>query len=207
MLAEEKTEERVEEKPAEEVDEKVQARDLVLLEAALYVAGRPLDLRELASVLKTRSKKRVQRTAQKLVELYITRETALEILPLEEDRYVMQLKAEYTPEVRRLSLRPMLSVGPLKTLSYIAYRQPLPQKQVIDVRGQHAYGHVKQLEDLNLISRERAGRSRLLRTTAFFADYFGLSHDLKTMKQQLKTIFEKEDLDQPELGQPQPPTP
>jgi segregation and condensation protein B len=207
MLAEEKTEERVEEKPVEDVEEKVQARDLVLLEAALYVAGRPLDLRELASVLKTRSKKRVQRTAQKLIELYITRETALEILPLEEDRYVMQLKAEYTPEVRRLSLRPMLSVGPLKTLSYIAYRQPLPQKQVIDVRGQHAYGHVKQLVDLNLISRERAGRSTLLRTTAFFADYFGLSHDLKAMKQQLKTIFEKEDLDQTEPDQSQPPTP
>jgi len=207
MLAEEKTEERVEEKPTEEAEERVQARDLVLLEAALYVAGRPLDLRELASVLKTRSKKRVQRTAQKLIDLYITRETALEILPLEEDRYVMQLKSEYTLEVRRLSLRPMLSVGPLKTLSYIAYRQPLPQKQVIDVRGQHAYGHVKQLEDMNLISRERAGRSRLVRTTAFFADYFGLSHDLKTMKQQLKTIFEKEDLDQPEPRQPQPPTP
>lgn len=203
MLAEEKTEE---EKPAEEVEDKVQARDLVLLEAALYVAGRPLDLRELASVLKTRSKKRVQRTAQKLIDLYITRETALEILSLEEDRYVMQLKAEYTPEVRRLSLRPMLSVGPLKTLSYIAYRQPLPQKQVIDVRGQHAYGHVKQLEDLNLIVRERAGRNMLLRTTAFFADYFGLSHDLKAMKQQLKTIFEKEDLDQPEPEQPQPKT-
>jgi segregation and condensation protein B len=204
MLTEEKTEERVEDKPAEEAEEKIQARDLVLLEAALYVAGRPLDLRELASVLKTRSKKRVQRTAQKLIELYVIRETALEILPLEEDRYVMQLKSEYTPEVRRLSLRPMLSVGPLKTLSYIAYRQPLPQKQVIDVRGQHAYGHVKQLEDLNLIIRERAGRSRLLRTTAFFADYFGLSHDLKTMKQQLKTIFEKEDLDQTEPEQPQP---
>jgi len=44
----------------------------------------------------------------------------------------------------------------------------------------------------------------LLRTTAFFADYFGLSHDLKTMKQQLKTIFEKEDLDQAEPEKLQP---
>jgi len=195
-----------EQKPEEEAEEVIDKRDLALLEAALYVAGRPLDLRELASVLKTRSKKRVQRTAQKLIELYVARETALEVLPLEEERYVLQLKAEYTPEVRRLSLRPLLSVGPLRTLSYIAYRQPLPQKQVIDVRGQHAYGHVKQLEDLNLISRERAGRSRLVRTTEFFADYFGLSHDLKTMKQQLKTIFEKEDLDEPEPGKLQPKT-
>jgi len=192
-------EEKAGEKP-EAAEDKVDKRDLALLEAALYVAGRPLEVRELASVLKTRSGKRVQRTAQKLMELYNARDTALEILLLENERYVLQLKAEYTPEVRRLALRPLLSIGPLKTLSYIAYRQPLPQKQVIDVRGQHAYGHVKQLEDLNLISRERAGRSMLVRTTEFFADYFGLSHDLKTMKQQLKSIFEKEDLDEAEPG-------
>lgn len=173
--------------------------DLTLLEAALYVAGRPLDLKTLASVLKTRSKKRVRRLAQKLIETYCSRYTSLEILPLENERYVLQLKAEYTPEVRRLSLRPLLSVGPLKTLSYIAYRQPIPQTQVIDVRGQHAYGHLKQLENLDLISRERAGRSKVIRTTGFFADYFGLSHDLRTMKQQLKHIFEKEDFSQSEL--------
>lgn len=181
------------------LEERKEKRDLTLLEAALYVAGRPLDLKTLASVLKTRSKKKAQRLAQKLIETYKDRDTALEILSLEDERYVLQLKAEYTPEVRRLALRPLLSVGPLKTLSYIAYRQPISQTQVIDVRGQHAYDHLKQLEDLNLIARERAGRSRVIRTTAFFADYFGLSHDLKTMKQQLKNIFEKEDLTKTEL--------
>ena len=200
---EEKAKETTEDRAEKPVDER-EKRDLALLEAALYVAGRPLELKELGSVLRTRSKKRVQRMAQKLMELYNVRDTALEILSLEDERYVLQLKAEYTPEVRRLSLRPLLSAGPLKTLSYIAYRQPLAQKQVIDVRGQHAYGHVKQLEDLNLICRERAGRSRLVRTTPFFADYFGLSHDLKTMKQQLKNIFEKEDLDEAEPEKVQP---
>jgi len=179
--------------------ENEERRDLDLLEAALYVAGRPLDLKTLASVLKTRSKKKVQRLIQQLIEAYRNRDTALEILSLENDRFVMQLKTEYTPEVRRLTLRPLLSVGPLKTLSYIAYRQPVPQTQVIDVRGQHVYDHLKQLEDLDLISRERVGRSKVIRTTEFFADYFGLSHDLKTMKQQLKSIFEKEDLAKPEL--------
>ncbi len=181
------------------VDEKQDKRDLALIEAALYVAGRPLDLKTLASVLKTRSKKKAQRLAQQLAETYKTRDTALELLALEDERYVLQLKSEYTPEVRRLAVRPLLSVGPLKTLSYIAYRQPVPQKQVIDVRGQHVYDHLKQLEDLELITRERAGRSRVIRTTGFFADYFGLSHDLRTMKQQLKGIFEKEDFAKPEL--------
>jgi len=169
-------------------------RDLALLEAALYVAGRPLDLRTLASVLKTRSKNKARRLARALVDAYKSRETALEILELEDERFVMQLKTEYTPQVRRLAFRPLLSIGPLKTLSYIAYRQPVAQTQVVDVRGHHVYDHLKQLEELDLIARERAGRSKVLRTTEFFADYFGLSHDLKTMKQQLKGIFEKEDL-------------
>lgn len=181
------------------LETKEDKRDLALLEAALYVAGRPLDLKTLASVIKTRSKKKAQRLVQQLVEVYKSRDTALELLALEDERYVLQLKAEYTPEVRKLALRPLLSIGPLKTLSYIAYRQPVPQKQVIDVRGQHVYDHLKQLENLELISRERVGRSRIVRTTGFFADYFGLSHDLRTMKQQLKTIFETEDFGKPEL--------
>jgi segregation and condensation protein B len=82
-------------------------------------------------------------------------------------------------------------VGPLKTLSYIAYRQPVPQAQVIDVRGHHSYDHLKQLEGLGLIERERAGRTKIIRTTEFFADYFGLSHDLRGLKKQLKNIFEE----------------
>lgn len=165
-------------------------QDLVLLEAALYVAGRPLNLKTLASVIKTRSKNKTRKLAKELVEEYRNRDSALEILELEDDRFVLQLKGEYTPRVRKLALRPLLSVGPLRTLSYIAYRQPIPQSHVIDVRGHHAYPHLKQLEDLGLITREKTGRTKVIRTTEFFADYFSLSHDLRAMKQQLKGIFE-----------------
>jgi segregation and condensation protein B len=165
-------------------------RDLALLEAALYVAGRPLDLKTLGSILRTRSRRRVQNLARTLMKRYESRDTALEVLELEDQRFVLQLKAEYSPRVRRLAMKPLLSLGPLKTLSYIAYRQPVPQARVIDVRGHHAYTHLKQLEEQGLIHRERAGRTKVIRTTEFFADYFGLSRDLRTMKQQLKSIFE-----------------
>jgi segregation and condensation protein B len=164
-------------------------RRLTLMEAALYVAGRPLDLKTLASVLRTRSKRLVRQLATTLKQEYEDRNTSLEILELEDERFVMQLKAEYTPRVQRLALRPLLTTGPLKTLSYIAYRQPVPQKQVITVRGHHVYSHLKQLEEFGLITRDRVGRTRVLRTTPFFADYFGLSHDLRSMKRQLKKVF------------------
>ena len=164
-------------------------RRLRLLEAALYVAGRPLTLNELCSVLSTRSKNKTAKYLKLLMDEYSARNTALEILALKDERYVLQLKADFTPLVKKLVNRPLLSSGPLKTLSYIAYRQPVPQKRVIQARGQHAYGHVKLLRDMGLVGAERAGRSMTLRTTDYFADYFGLTHDTATMKRELKRIF------------------
>jgi len=190
--------EEIERKSSEQLSEEKLKRDVALLEAALYVAGRPLDLKTLGSIIRTRSKRKVQRLVSILMEEYKNRETALEILELEDERFVLQLKAEYSPQVQRLAIRPLLSKGPLKTLSYIAYRQPVLQSQVVDVRGHHAYDHLRQLDDMGLISRERVGRTRLLRTTGFFADYFGLSHDLRTMKRQLKRVFEDVEKTEPE---------
>jgi segregation and condensation protein B len=164
--------------------------DLVLVEAALYVAGHPLDMNELCSVLKTRSKARTRKVVEKLIQDYLNRNTAVEILELKDERFVMQLKSDFTPHVKKFVNRPLLSVGPLKTLSYIAYRQPVVQKRVIDVRGHHAYGHIKELRDMGLIASERNGRSMVLRTTEYFADYFGLSQDTASMKRELKRVFE-----------------
>ncbi len=169
-------------------EDKAQHR-LVLLEAALYVAGRPLDLNELCATIGSRSKKNVKKLMSTLMQEYIARNTALEVLELKDERYVLQLKAEFTPLVKKLVNRPLLSSGPLKTLSYIAYRQPISQKRVIEVRGQHAYGHVKLLKDMGLIAAERSGRSMALKTTDYFADYFGLLHDTALMKRELKRIF------------------
>jgi segregation and condensation protein B len=164
--------------------------DLVLVEAALYVSGHPLDLNELCSVLNSRSRNRVRKAVTALMHDYASRSTALEILQLKDERYVLQLKVDLTPQVKRFVNKPLLSVGPLKTLSYIAFRQPVPQKRVVDVRGHHAYGHIRVLKEMGLIGSERAGRSMLLRTTEYFADYFGLSEDTSAMKRELRHVFE-----------------
>lgn len=174
---------------AKQAQEEKMQRRLRLLEAALYVAGRPLTINELCSVLSTRSKNKTKKYTKVLMQEYSARNTALEILELKDERYVLQLKADFTPLVKKLVNRPLLSSGPLKTLSYIAYRQPVSQKRVIQARGQHAYAHVKLLRDMGLVAAERAGRSMTLRTTDYFADYFGLTHDTATMKRELKRIF------------------
>lgn len=167
-------------------------RELARIEAALYAAGRPLDLKELCSVLRTHSRNKTQKYARMLMKEYANRNTAIEILELKDERYVLQLKSEFTPHVKKLVKKPLLTRGPLKTLAYIAYRQPVTQKRVAAIRGHHAYSHMKQLKEIDLIVGKRKRRSTILTTTKYFADYFGLSHELSTMKRQLKRVFEQE---------------
>ena len=163
---------------------------MMLIEAALYVAGRPLDLETLSSITGVRSKRRIRSIARTLAKAYKDRDTALEILELEDHRFVMQLKPIYSPKVRRLAIKPLLTKGPLKTLSYIAYRQPISQRQVVEIRGSHAYRHIKLLMEMGLVEWEDKDL-RILKTTEFFADYFGLSHNPTKMKRQLRRLFEE----------------
>jgi segregation and condensation protein B len=188
--------EKPKEQPVEGTPDAEQAQDnerkvhcMALLEAALFVAGRPLDLNELCQVIGSRSKRKAQKYADALIQQYRARNSALEILALKDERFVLQVKAEYTHLIQKLVNRPLLSSGPLKTLSYIAIRQPISQKRVIDVRGQHAYGHIKELKERRLIMAEKSGRTMALRTTSDFADYFGLPNDIAEMKKNLKKIF------------------
>lgn len=182
------------EQPPLELSEQEKAQreleqNLALLEAALYVSGRPLELKTLGSIIRIRSKTRILELARMLIEKYRQKSGALEILELEDGRFALQLKPEYVARVRRLATRPLLTPGPLKTLSYIAYRQPVTQAQVITVRGPQAYDHVKELEQMGLITCDRLGRTKVVRTTEYFADYFNLSHDLRLLKRQLQALF------------------
>lgn len=165
-----------------------------LIEAALYVAGYPLELKTLCSIAHLYSKKKIFELTKSLAEEYKNQNGCLEILELEDQKFVMQLKPEYVSRVRRLSIKPLLTEGPLKTLSYIAYRQPVAQAKVIDVRGVQAYDHVHRLMEMGLISREKFGKSHMLKTTELFAGYFGLSKELHLMKKQLEALFSSENI-------------
>jgi len=173
-----------------------------VIEAALYVAGKPLDIVVLGSILNLRSEEKIRRLAAALKEKYAQNSGALEVLELSDGRYVMQLKPEYSKSVKRLATRQLLTLGPLRTLSYIALRQPVAQSHVVKVRGNLAYGHVKQLRDIGLISEEKLGRSKLLRTTASFCDYFNLSQEPRLMKRQIQKILEN--LKSGQIGETRP---
>ena len=174
---------------------------LQALEAALYAAGRPLTIAEIMPVLRTRSNKVSRKVVQTLRQRYNTRNRALEIENLDDGRVAMQLKPVYDDFVNQFNNKPLLKLGPLKTLSYVAFHQPVDQRQVIADRGSHVYSHLRMMENMGLIHRERTeDRSFTITTTPFYGDYFGFSHNPERSRLQLKQVFRELQITKMENG-------
>jgi segregation and condensation protein B len=147
-----------------------------LAEAALFMATEPMDLGQLAEIMSLGAVGQAKNALAELIEDYKNGRSALEVT-LFEDKYRMRVKDEYLPKVAHLTLSTDYSRAALKTLSVVAFKQPILQSEVVKYRGQGTYEHVKDLATGGLISRKPQGRSRLLATTKRFEEYFGTSAD------------------------------
>jgi segregation and condensation protein B len=154
------------------------------IEAALYSAGRPLSLDELIKASGTNSKEKTHRAVNDLAKKVKSTFRAIEIAKLEDGKYVFQLRPEYTPLVRKFAQHPLLPSSALKTLSYVAYEQPVTSKRLVQIRGSQVYSHIKVLEQLQFVEHENLGRLKVYRTTPKFQDYFGIT-DLNAVKSKL----------------------
>ena len=164
---------------------------LAELEAILYASGRPVSLTALVTYLRLDSEMEATSLVRELSEAYDRDGSPLEVSEVTGERVVLQLKPNFNKQARRFSMKPILTSGPLRTLSFVAYNQPVEQREVAIARGSQAYKHLKALEDMGLISRKKNGRSTLINTTEDFADYLGLPSDRTSMRRQLRRIFKR----------------
>jgi len=166
---------------SQEVDEHTQQKNIV--EGALFVAGRALSMDELNTKTEIR-KSKLNELLMELAMEYLERPTAMEIIQIQE-KWVLQIKAEYTPKVKKFATTGLIPDRILKTLTIVALKQPMLKSNLIKIRGSGAYEHVKYLLDRGYCEGIKKGRSVSLTTTDQFADTFGLSRDVETLKKQL----------------------
>lgn len=172
------------------------------VEAALYSAGRPLTVDELVRASGTNSKEKTLRVVADLTKKVKSAFRAIEIAQLEDGSYVFQLKPSYTPLIRRFAQHPLIPAAALKTLTYIAYEQPVTSKRLVQIRGSQVYQHVKELEQMQFVEHESLGRLKVYRTTRKFQEYFGIA-DINSMKSKL--VAEADNKNAPSARQQQKP--
>ena len=155
------------------------------IESALYSSGRPLSIEELIKASGTESRPKTLAILDSLIKKTKNVFAAIEIVVLPDGNFVFQLKPEYSSSVRRYASKPILSRAVQKTLSYIAYSQPISSRQLVEVRGSGVYSQLKELRQLNFIEHQNAGRLRIYSTTQKFQKYFGIEGDVDILKQKL----------------------
>ena len=155
------------------------------IEAALYSAGRPLRVEDLIRASGTESKTKTLELLNNIMKKTKSAFKALEVVILPDGSYVFQLKPEFSSTVKRYASKPVLPNATLKTLSYIAYEQPITSKMLLEVRGTGVYTHLKELRQLDYISYESVGRLKIYKTTEKFQKYFGIQGDVENLRQRL----------------------
>jgi len=155
------------------------------IEAALYSAGRPLRIEDIIRASGTESRTKTLDLLNGIMKKTKTAFKALEIITLPDGTYVMQLKPEYSSTVKRYASKPVLPNATLKTLSYIAYMQPIASKQLVETRGSGVYAHLKELRQLDYITHQNVGRLKIYTTTEKFQKYFGIKGDVEDLKSRL----------------------
>ena len=161
------------------------------LESALYSAGRPLSIEDLIKASGTESRIKTASILDSIIKKTKSTFKAIEVVILPDGNYVFQLKPEYSPTVRKYASKPILAKATQKTLSYIAYAQPISSKQLVETRGSGVYSHLKELRQLDFIEHQSIGRLKIYSTTDKFQKYFGIQGDINTLKEKLFTRVRK----------------
>ena len=131
---------------------------LAKVEAALYASGRPLSVDDIVHVAGTASERKAVAIAREVARVVNGAMQAVEVVEYAGPKFAMQLKAQYTQTARKFATRPLLSRAALRTLSFIAFFQPISAAELVLRRSSTVYQHLKELEEVGFVAGERQGR-------------------------------------------------
>ena len=146
------------------------------IETVLFTVGRFVTIEELSRMSGVGSSGYVQEVLQNLKEEYEKRNGAL-FISREGNKWKLAVKKEYLYLTESLLTDSELDKPSQETLAIIAYKQPILQSDVIKIRGNGAYDHIKTLKEQSFITSERSGRTRILKLPPKFYDYFDVVDD------------------------------
>ena len=151
------------------------------LEALLFSSGRKMDIMELSSL----SNAKIDEIKKALVELKTEYDEkgSSEMIVNEGDSWKLTVREQFLPLVQKIITETELSKTIMETLAVIAFKYPIKQSDLIKIRTNKSYDHLRELEQMGYISRQKHGRTNLIKLTGKFFEYFDL------LEEQLKEKF------------------
>ncbi len=145
-----------------------------LVESVLFSATKPISINEIKDATGL-GRKKIKETLEELIDDYNVKrknDTSIKIVKAG-NKYTMQIKNRYADKSTMVA-DPEIDSNLLKTLTLIAFHQPIKQSNLRRMIGDKAYDHVDELAGLKLVHRTKHRNTLMLRTTKKFPEYFGI---------------------------------
>ncbi len=159
-----------------------------VVEAILFASGRKLELSELAKLCK-RSEAEILAILEELKSLLNSSNSSTMLLQ-DGTAWKLTVREKYVGVIKKVVTKTELPKGHLETLAVVAYKAPVLQSKVVKIRTNKAYDHLSQLENSGFITREKSGRSKLVKLTPKFFEYFDI--DPSKLKQKFTSAGDVE---------------
>ncbi|RMF06013.1 SMC-Scp complex subunit ScpB [Candidatus Woesearchaeota archaeon] len=168
------------------------------VESVLFSVGKKVDVEFIRQLWKVRDSKIIEEALKELKKVYDERASSLQVVQ-EGDFWKLTVRDKYAELARRIIPETEMSKAVMETLAVIAWKQPVLQSEVIRVRTNKAYEHIKELEEMGFITTEKFGRTKKLKITQKFLDYFDIG-GIDDIKEFFKKMREKQKEEQKELS-------
>jgi segregation and condensation protein B len=155
------------------------------VESLLFSAGKRLTVEELARLCKEENPDAIRAVLEILRKEIEDKQSSL-MLVQEGDAWKLTVREKYVSVVKKVVTTPELPKSILETLAVVAYKAPVLQSNVIKIRTNKAYRHLDELEEMGYITREKKGRSKLIKLTPKFFDYFDVPPD--RLREKFKSV-------------------
>ncbi len=173
--------------------------------SALFVSQEALSINEIYRVLNKKyildkkmkkiSKEGIVKTIDEINKKIKEYNLPFEIKKLPNEKYDLTIQSKYFRYVEDLAPYKEFSRATLQTLALIAYKSPIKQKDVIEIRGYRAHEQIKELIERGFVKAEKTGNVKILKITKKFLDYFGLKNE-----KELKEFFESKAIKEEDFG-------
>ena len=158
------------------------------LESILFSMGRRVTLEELSRICHERDIAKILHELEVLKRELEEKESSI-ILIEDNNTFRFTVRDQFLSLVRKVVKKTELPKGVLETLALVAAKAPVLQSTIVRARTNKAYDHLSSLESTGYITREKKGRTKLLKLTNKFFSYFDIPQD--KLKEKLSAVLEK----------------
>ena len=160
------------------------------VETILFTTGRFIGLEELGRLAGIGSLGYLKEVIDELKKGNETKNGSLQITE-QGSKYKLAIKKEYLHLTESLLTDSEMDKPTQETLAVIAYKNPAFQSEIIKIRGNKAYDHIKMLKELDFVTSTPSGRTNILKLTNKFYDYFDIVED--QLKSKLESVEKREE--------------